>query len=80
MSCKFNRRRYIWPIELEGGVYVCNCNGINERAARAAIEAGAAKPAEVFRRCQSSPRCAKCVPDMRRMIQESNEALRFAAE
>jgi bacterioferritin-associated ferredoxin len=64
----------------EAGVYVCNCNGINERAARAAIEAGASRPIEVFRNCQSSPCCAKCVPDMRRMIQESQEALRYAAE
>jgi bacterioferritin-associated ferredoxin len=61
-------------------VYVCNCNGIREREARAAIEAGASKPAEIFRRCQSQARCAKCVCDMRRMIQESQEALRYAAE
>ena len=61
-------------------MYVCNCNGIREREARAAISEGASKPAEIFRRCQSSPRCAKCVCDMRRMIQESQEALRFAAE
>jgi bacterioferritin-associated ferredoxin len=64
----------------EGGVYVCNCNGIREREARAAIESGADKPAEIFRRCQSAARCAKCVCDMRRMIQESQEALRYAAE
>jgi bacterioferritin-associated ferredoxin len=61
-------------------VYVCNCNGIRERQARAAIDAGAVKPAEIFRHCQSAPQCAKCVCDMRRMIQESREALRFAAE
>jgi bacterioferritin-associated ferredoxin len=64
----------------EGCVYVCNCNGIRERDARAAIDAGASKPAEIFRRCQSSPRCAKCVCDMRKMIQDSQQALRFAAE
>jgi bacterioferritin-associated ferredoxin len=61
-------------------VYVCNCNGIPERQVRAAIAAGADKPAQIFRRCQSAPRCAKCVCDMRRMIRESHEALRFAAE
>jgi bacterioferritin-associated ferredoxin len=61
-------------------VYVCNCNGIREREARAAIEAGAAKPAAIFRHCQVRPRCAKCVCDMRRMIEDSREALRFAAE
>lgn len=61
-------------------MYVCNCNGIRERDARAAIQAGARKPGHIFRHCQSAPRCAKCVCDMRRMIQESDEALRFAAE
>ena len=61
-------------------MYVCNCNGIREREARAAIDAGATKPAEIFRRCQSKPQCAKCVCDMRRMIDETHQALRFAAE
>jgi bacterioferritin-associated ferredoxin len=61
-------------------VYVCNCNGIRERQARAAIAAGATKPAEIFRHCQSAPRCAKCVCDMRRMIDQSKAALRYAAE
>jgi bacterioferritin-associated ferredoxin len=61
-------------------VYVCNCNGIREQDARQAIAAGAAKPAQIFRHCQSSPKCAKCICDMRRMIQESNDILRFAAE
>ena len=64
----------------EVGVYVCNCNGIREREARAAIAAGASRPVEIFRRCQSTPRCAKCVCDMRRMIQDNDQALRFAAE
>jgi bacterioferritin-associated ferredoxin len=66
--------------ELGPNVYVCNCNGIRERQARAAIEAGAAKPADIFRHCQSTARCAKCVCDMRRMIGEAKEALRYAAE
>ncbi|MEJ0066519.1 MAG: (2Fe-2S)-binding protein [Caulobacteraceae bacterium] len=61
-------------------MYVCNCNGIREREARAAIQAGAAKPADIFRHCQGAPRCAKCVCDMRRMIGEAKEALRYAAE
>ena len=61
-------------------MYVCNCNGIRERDARAAIEQGASKPAEIFQRCESAPRCAKCVCDMRRMIQDSRQALRYAAE
>jgi bacterioferritin-associated ferredoxin len=61
-------------------LYVCNCNGIREREARAAIDAGASRPVEIFRRCQAQPQCAKCVCDMRRMIQDTREALSFAAE
>jgi bacterioferritin-associated ferredoxin len=61
-------------------VYVCNCNGIREREVRTAIAAGAERPVEIFRHCQGSLRCAKCVCDMRRLIQESKETLRFAAE
>lgn len=61
-------------------MYVCNCNGIREREARDAIDAGAARPADIFRRCQAHPRCAKCICDMRRMIQDTHQALSFAAE
>ena len=61
-------------------LYICNCNGIREREVRAAIEAGASRPAEVFRACGSQAQCARCVCDMRKMISEQDQALRFAAE
>jgi bacterioferritin-associated ferredoxin len=61
-------------------VYVCNCNGIRERDVRAAIEQGAERPVEVFRHCQSRPQCAKCVCDVRRMIDGYRELAQIAAE
>ena len=61
-------------------MYVCNCNGIRERQVRAAIAAGASRPAEVFKAHRCRPQCARCVCDMRQMIDESREALRYAAE
>jgi bacterioferritin-associated ferredoxin len=61
-------------------MYVCNCNGIRERDAHAAMAAGASRPADIFRLCQTRPRCAKCVCDMRRMIDRSRSALKYAAE
>lgn len=61
-------------------MYVCNCNGIREREVRAAIAAGANRPAEIFKAKQCRPQCARCVCEMREMIEESREALRFAAE
>jgi bacterioferritin-associated ferredoxin len=65
------------------GVYVCNCNGIREREVRAAIAAGARRPAEVFKSKGCTAKCAKCVCDMRELITETArdlEPLRYAAE
>jgi len=61
-------------------LYVCNCNGIREREVRQAIAAGARRPRDVFAASQCKPQCAKCVCEMRQMIDESHEALRYAAE
>ena len=61
-------------------VYVCNCNGIRERDVRAAIDQGATRPVDVFRHADCKPQCAKCVCDMRCMIEEQAVAMKFAAE
>lgn len=61
-------------------MYVCNCNGIRERQVRAAIEAGAQKPAEIFKACDAKAQCCRCVCEMREMIAEERETLRYAAE
>jgi bacterioferritin-associated ferredoxin len=61
-------------------VYVCNCNGLRQRDVHAAIEAGADRPAEVFRRHRCQAQCAKCVCELRQMIEQSRQAMRFAAE
>jgi len=61
-------------------VYVCNCNGIRERHVHAAISAGAQRPAEIFKACGAKPQCARCICDMRRMLQTQGQALKYAAE
>ena len=61
-------------------MYVCNCNGIRERQVRAAIDGGASKPAEVFRAHGCKPQCARCVCEMREMIQETRDSFAMAAE
>jgi bacterioferritin-associated ferredoxin len=66
--------------QTDQSMYICNCNGIRERDARAAIARGARRPAEVFRHCQSKPKCAKCVCDLQRMIGSAEAALLHAAE
>ena len=60
-------------------MYVCNCNGIRERQVRAAIEAGATKPAQIFAANQCQAQCARCVCEMRQMIDESRQALAYDA-
>ena len=61
-------------------MYVCNCNGIREKDVRLAIETGARRPADVFKRAQCKPQCAKCVCDIREMIDEQAQALKYAAQ
>ena len=61
-------------------MYVCNCNGLRRRDVALAIEAGATRPREVFQRNQCEAKCAKCVCEMREMIQDSRESFAMAAE
>ena len=61
-------------------MYVCNCNGIRERQVRAAVDAGARRPADVFKACGAKVQCARCVCDMRKLLDQRGEALRYAAE
>ena len=61
-------------------VYICNCNGIRERDVARAIEAGAQRPRDVFAHNDCQAQCAKCVCEMREMIQDSRRAFALAAE
>jgi bacterioferritin-associated ferredoxin len=45
-----------------------------------AIEAGATRPREIFARNQCQAQCAKCVCEMRVMIDESRQVYAMAAE
>jgi len=61
-------------------LYICNCNGIRERDVHQAIEKGATRPAHVFRHAGCRAECAKCICDMRAMIDQHTQALKYAAE
>ena len=61
-------------------MYVCNCNGIREREVRAAIASGASRPAQIFKACSAHAQCARCVCDMRKLLDEERETLKYAAE
>ena len=50
---------------IDGGwVYICNCNGLNERAIEATVSGGAKSVAEVYRRNSCAVRCGRCVPEI----------------
>ncbi|MGZ0188892.1 MAG: (2Fe-2S)-binding protein [Alphaproteobacteria bacterium] len=50
-------------------MYICICNGINERSVNQAIDGGATKVADIYRANSCAPRCGQCVPDMRQALQ-----------
>lgn len=50
-------------------MYVCICNGINERSVSDAIDGGASKVADIYRANGCAPRCGQCVPDMRAALE-----------
>jgi bacterioferritin-associated ferredoxin len=55
-------------------MYLCNCNGLSERAIREALApcaSGASRPVSVaalFDEFGCRPRCGKCVEEMRQLI------------
>lgn len=61
-------------------MYVCNCNGLRQRDVALAIEAGANRPRDIFDRHQCQAQCAKCVCEMRTMIDNSRQSWAMAAE
>ena len=61
-------------------VYVCNCNGLRRRDVAQSIEEGAERPRDIFASHGCQAQCAKCVCEMRQMIQASRESFALAAE
>jgi bacterioferritin-associated ferredoxin len=61
-------------------VYICNCNAIREREVHHAIRNGASTAKAVFDHAQCRPQCAKCVCEIRDMIDDAQDAMRLAAE
>lgn len=59
-------------------VLVCHCKSVNERAVRAAIEAGACTRRDVARRCGAGSVCGGCAPVIDELL-EHHEASGFSA-
>lgn len=52
-------------------MYVCLCNGLNERRVREAVANGAASVAKVYKHHGCAPRCGKCLPVVREILVEA---------
>jgi bacterioferritin-associated ferredoxin len=71
-------------------MYVCNCNGLSERAVRQQIAqrpracggSGPSSVGQLFGCFGCKPQCGKCIADMRQLIDEANcaERVLLAAE
>ncbi|WP_085339037.1 (2Fe-2S)-binding protein [Aquidulcibacter paucihalophilus] len=61
-------------------MYVCNCNGIREKAVQEAIAAGAGRPCDIFHAHQCRAQCGRCVPEMQEMIERQTQQFKVAAE
>jgi bacterioferritin-associated ferredoxin len=55
-------------------MYLCVCRAIREREVDAAVRAGARRPVDIFRACGKSPQCGGCAPELRKRIDNCEQA------
>ena len=73
-------RTYRYLIVGRGLTADAACKGIRERDALQVIESGAATVRQVFDGCGARPQCARCVCDIRDMLDQAECAMAIAAE
>lgn len=55
-------------------MYVCLCNGLNDRQVRGVISSGAQTPGRVYASLGCKMQCGKCLPMVRDMVAEGADA------
>ncbi|WP_245613317.1 (2Fe-2S)-binding protein [Skermanella stibiiresistens] len=82
ISCKswqsiVNRKRFLKRENSCGDrtVYVCICNAFTEKQVCVALSNGISSPADVFRHLGCAPKCGKCVPTVRCMVEHNDDLL-----
>ena len=50
-------------------MYVCICNGLNERKVNEALTGGAVTVSRIYKHFGCAAKCGKCVPVMRDMLE-----------
>jgi bacterioferritin-associated ferredoxin len=54
-------------------MYVCVCNAITDRDARAQVKADCPTVATIYRALGVRPKCGKCVPLVRQLLRQAVE-------
>ena len=49
-------------------MYVCLCHGFTDRDVRRVVSAGGSTVGEIYQALGYTPRCGKCVPEVRDMV------------
>lgn len=56
-------------------MYICLCNGHRERDIRAVAETGLRCPRTIYRQLGGPPRCGRCLPMAKQVVDEVNASL-----
>ncbi|HEY6434540.1 MAG TPA: (2Fe-2S)-binding protein [Acetobacteraceae bacterium] len=52
-------------------MYICLCNALTDYHVRAAAQAGASRPSEIYRACGCAALCGTCSVTLRRILNET---------
>jgi bacterioferritin-associated ferredoxin len=52
-------------------MYICLCNALTDLHVRAAAQAGATRPSEIYRACGCAALCGTCSGTLRRILNEA---------
>ncbi|MGA3398412.1 MAG: (2Fe-2S)-binding protein [Acetobacteraceae bacterium] len=55
-------------------MYICLCNALTDHHVRAAAQAGASRPSEIYRACGCAAHCGTCAMTVRRILNETTAA------
>lgn len=60
-------------------MWVCLCKGVSDQHIRAAVHAGARTAEEITARCRAASGCGGCLPEVRRLLEDTLAAKAFLA-
>jgi bacterioferritin-associated ferredoxin len=55
-------------------MFICLCNALTDHHVRAAAQAGASRPSEIYHACGCAAHCGTCARTVRRILDETAAA------